>query len=253
MATTYKGTKYKLTTTELKKLARLCYQENGRVAAPAEASLMCNLYELVGHKKYDSLYDYVRNGGWFYKAAYYMDNGSVKDEVIESVRDVFVNGNRTVPLYVDEHDCWSDIVSASNNGVKFTKTDRSQYKRGVTVIKNRMGSTYTFWSFPSNVSDPFGYTDNARAPKAGTITDTDTVTTPTTIPTAKMTVTLPVLSRGSAGVPVRMWQCILQIFPDGIFGADTEARTESWQKEHGLTADGIVGKKTWSKGFKSIL
>lgn len=153
--------------------------------------------------------------------------------------------------------CGSDIVSASNNGVKFNKTDRSQYKQGVTVIKNRMGSTYTFWSFPSSVSDPFGYTDNIRAPKKGTVGAEDSSQNSSTaspsIPTAKVTVTLPVLSRGSTGQAVRIWQCILQIFPDGIFGADTEYRTEVWQKEHKLTADGIVGVKSWKAGFKSIM
>lgn len=33
---------------------------------------------------------------------------------------------------------------------------------------------------------------------------------------------------------------------DGSFGAKTEAATEAWQAEHGLTADGIVGAASWS-------
>lgn len=33
--------------------------------------------------------------------------------------------------------------------------------------------------------------------------------------------------------------------PDGIFGAATETAVITWQKNHGLTADGIVGEKTW--------
>lgn len=33
--------------------------------------------------------------------------------------------------------------------------------------------------------------------------------------------------------------------PDGVFGAATEAAVIAWQKNHGLTADGIVGEKTW--------
>ena len=33
--------------------------------------------------------------------------------------------------------------------------------------------------------------------------------------------------------------------PDGIFGAATEAAVITWQKNHGLAADGVVGEKTW--------
>ncbi|MCI5956374.1 MAG: peptidoglycan-binding protein [Clostridiales bacterium] len=33
---------------------------------------------------------------------------------------------------------------------------------------------------------------------------------------------------------------------DGDFGADTEAAVLQFQREHGLKADGIVGRKTWS-------
>ena len=32
---------------------------------------------------------------------------------------------------------------------------------------------------------------------------------------------------------------------DGVFGAKTEAAVKMFQEEHGLTADGIVGEKTW--------
>lgn len=33
--------------------------------------------------------------------------------------------------------------------------------------------------------------------------------------------------------------------PDGIFGAKTESAVKTYQREHGLTADGIVGAQTW--------
>ena len=73
------------------------------------------------------------------------------------MKDVLVNGNRTLPLYVDEHDCLSDIKSISTGNVK----DRSAYIQGKTVVKNTYGSTWTFWCFPDSNSDPFGYTDAA--------------------------------------------------------------------------------------------
>ena len=155
----YTGKKYHLTDTQVKKIARLCVQENGEAACAAEASLMANLFEL--QSKYLDLYDYVRNGGWFYRAAHYMDTGSCSSSAIAKVKDVLVNGNRTLPAYVNEHDCFSDIKSVTNNGKSVTKTDRSKYKKDVTVIKNRYGSTYTFYCFPAEGSDPFGYTAEA--------------------------------------------------------------------------------------------
>ena len=154
-------TKYPLTDSQLKKIARLCQQEQGTVAgAKAEASLMANQLETNAsrRKKYgtgaDGLYNWVRNGGWFAKAAHWMDNGSVTDAILAGVKDVLVNGNRTLPLYVDEHDCFSDIQSISTGSVK----DRKAYVQGKTVVKNKYGSTWTFWCFPDSTSDPFGYT-----------------------------------------------------------------------------------------------
>ena len=162
-------TKYPLSETQLLHIARLCKQEQGTVAgAKAEASLMANQLETSAsrRKKYgtgaDGLYNWVRNGGWFAKAAHWMDNGSVSDAILAGVKDVLVNGNRTLPLYVDEHDCFSDIKSISTGSVKY----RSAYVPGKTVVKNKYGSTWTFWCFPDSTSDPFGYT--AAAYKAAT-------------------------------------------------------------------------------------
>ena len=157
-------TRYALNDTQLVQIARLCQQEQGTVAgAKAEASLMANQLETskTRQQKYgtgaDGLYNWVRNGGWFSRAAHWMDNGSVSDAVLAGVKDVLVNGNRTLPLYVDEHDCLSDIKSISTGNVK----DRSAYIQGKTVVKNTYGSTWTFWCFPDSNSDPFGYTDAA--------------------------------------------------------------------------------------------
>ena len=159
-----KSKKYNLTETQLLKIARLCQQEQGTVkGAKAEASLMANQLETSKsrQKKFgtdaNGLYKWIRNGGWFAKAAYWMDNGKVSKEVLSGVRDVLINGNRTLPLYVDEHDCLSDIKSISTGNAK----NKSDYIRGKTKVRNRYGSTWTFWTFPDSKSDPFGYTDAA--------------------------------------------------------------------------------------------
>ena len=246
---TYKGTKYSLTALQLKKITRLCDQEQGSVAGcAAEASLMANLYELQGKRKYNSLYEYVRNGGWFYRAAYYMDNGSCTQKELDAVKDVLVNGNRTLPLYVDEHDCFSDIKSATNNGKPIKITDRSAYKQNVTIIKNRYQSTYTFWSFPAPGSDPFGYTNNSRAPKSGSA-PTSSESTETYVDLA---VRLPQISEGSKGKAVQIWESLIQVAVTGVFDKRLDEATKAWQKKHGLATDGIVGPKSWREGFDSI-
>ena len=145
-----------LTEAQLKGIANIAYRENGEEAVSDEVSLMANLFEL--QTKYKTVYDYVRNSGWFGKAGNDMDNGYCTNSALNKVKDVLVNGNRTLPLWVNEHDCFSDLVYASNNGKNFKVNDRSQYIKDVTQIKNVYGAVYTFYKFPSPVADPFGYT-----------------------------------------------------------------------------------------------
>jgi putative chitinase len=53
------------------------------------------------------------------------------------------------------------------------------------------------------------------------------------------------LKNGSQGEDVKQLQIKLGVDPIGKFGPKTEAAVKAWQSEHGLTADGIVGPKTW--------
>lgn len=163
--------KYNLTDSQVKQIARLCVQEQGgsEAGTKAEASLMANLLETssMRQNKYGSdgngLYNFVRNGGWFYKAAHFMDDGFASATQVAWVKDVLVNGNRTLPQYIDEHDCFSDIASISTGNIR----TRSDYVKNKTIIKNKMGSTYTFYCFPTSTSDPFGYTAAAYNKVAG--------------------------------------------------------------------------------------
>jgi peptidoglycan hydrolase-like protein with peptidoglycan-binding domain len=62
----------------------------------------------------------------------------------------------------------------------------------------------------------------------------------------------PTLQNGSSGLPVRRLQSrliatgFLSGEVDGNFSADTEAAVRQLQEERGLTADGVVGPKTWA-------
>ncbi len=69
-------------------------------------------------------------------------------------------------------------------------------------------------------------------------------------------ITLQVLRRGSKGNTVTAVQQLLAAKgyksgkTDGIFGANTEAAVKRFQAANGLTADGIVGKNTYTKLLK---
>lgn len=153
--------KYELTGDELQGIANLCLQEQGTLdGVKAEASLAANLLETspkYSNKYGHDIYSFMRNSGWFSRAPYWMDNGSAGDIQIAAVYEVLVNGHRTLPQYIVEHDCLGDIICVKNNGIAFSKFDRSQYLPDITVIQNVYGSVYTFHSFPNPHGDPFGY------------------------------------------------------------------------------------------------
>jgi len=144
---------YQLSNEELLGIARLCQQEQGSaIGAAAEASLMCNKFEQ--QSKYTSLYKYVRDCGWWANSAYYMENGACRGDTLQSVASVIIEGERTLPDYIDEHDYPGDIVSISTGDDPW---DKSQYIPNITIIHNSMGSVYTFYCFPDTGCDPFGY------------------------------------------------------------------------------------------------
>ena len=161
------GQKYNLSDSDLKSLAFVAYKEQGTVnGAAAEATLMANRFELHG-KRFSSVKDYVRNSGWFAKSKNRIDNpGYVPTAVLSAVKDVLVNGNRTLPLYIDEHDYFGDISKIVTGSRTYdgwiSKRTRSHYVPNQTIIYNKMGATYTFYVFPTPSSDPFGYTKAAK-------------------------------------------------------------------------------------------
>ena len=186
--------KYNLTEDQLLQIASLCAQEQGHsrpLGAAAEASLMANKFEVQGSKyaskysnKADALYHYIREIGWWHAAGTYMDKRNAKPEIVEAVRDVLVNGNRTLPKYVNSHDCPNcgtnkcpsgkkgDICEVITNGVTYTSAtdvaDRSKYIAHQTKVINVYGTKgATFYSFPSTAGDPFSYKDTKLRAKYG--------------------------------------------------------------------------------------
>lgn len=60
------------------------------------------------------------------------------------------------------------------------------------------------------------------------------------------------LKLGSRGNDVKTLQSKLNLMADGIFGPLTQEAVKEFQRNNGLTPDGIVGTKTWDKlGFST--
>lgn len=122
-------------------IAKVITQETGgsdEVAAKQEASQMANLNE-VQYKKSatgENIYNTVAKSGWY--AGGVRKSTKATNVAKQAVNDVLVNGKRTLPRYVVEHDTFpTDIVNAKA---------RSEYKKGDSV-KNRYGSNYKFYTF----------------------------------------------------------------------------------------------------------
>lgn len=60
------------------------------------------------------------------------------------------------------------------------------------------------------------------------------------------------LRTGNAGKAVKVWQTIVDVKADGIFGQETYNATIEFQKARGLKADGIVGAKTWKEALEHV-
>ena len=188
---TFNGQTYNLDDETIRKLVSKAVTEQGNdvTGVGFELSIMANLYELQG-RKYGSILNFVTNSGWFGNAAAYM-NGNPGPELMAVGRDVLVNGNRTLPLYVNEHDCWfchntadryqycsngnlGDICWIKNDGAQMSDrgsiTNRSNYVRDKTIIKSVYydeGAYYIFYVFAPNGGDPFGYTPDAKRTMTG--------------------------------------------------------------------------------------
>ena len=67
-----------------------------------------------------------------------------------------------------------------------------------------------------------------------------------------ISVRLPVITIGSLGKAVELWQIIAGVKADGIYGDKTNAATKAIQKVHGLEQTGVVDAKTWKAGLNSI-
>ena len=124
----------------------------------------------------EGLYNYIRYNKWWNSSAYFMDKKNASPEVVDAVRNVLVYGKRTLPKYVNSHDCLScnkgrkcpsgkngDICIVKNDGVVQTQSviinKRSLYVPHSTQLANvyDLNNFKIFYTFPNESSDPFSY------------------------------------------------------------------------------------------------
>lgn len=130
---------YNLTDSQLNDVATCITGETGGndlFASMQEASQMANLNEVTYGKSNtgDNLYNTL-HGGWYASSSW---SRGVTDTAKQAAKSVLVEGKRTLPRYVTEHDTFPmDIVNAK---------ERSEYKFG-DPVSNRYGSNYKFYDF----------------------------------------------------------------------------------------------------------
>lgn len=156
---------FKLTDAEIRGVANIIKHEQGTNEGRfAEASLIANRAEI-----HNASIKSTCTGGWFAHGKVRFSVGTNDAKCIQIVKKVLVDGKRTLPGYVDEHDYIGDIATVTNDGVS-VKSDKSKWESHKTKIHNNMGSTYTFYSFPGGYKsgvDPFGYTSESNRSKYG--------------------------------------------------------------------------------------
>lgn len=164
--------KYKLNDQQIRGIANIVLHENACSidAMYAEASQIANRTDIKGDS-YATPANAVKTvtSGWYAKGKERYNAGTNNKTAIEVVKKVFCGGFRTLPRYIDEHDYIGDISSAKN-GLVNVKNDKSKWIQFKTIVKNKMGSTYTFYSFPGGYKtgvDPFGYTSKKYREKWG--------------------------------------------------------------------------------------
>ena len=269
---------YNLNTRQIRGLANIVAHEQGTLAGMmAEASLMANLTDIKGDDRAttENLIA-MAVGGWFAYGQKRYDQGTTNEKAIRAVKAVLVNGKRTVPRYINEHDCLSDIVKVTNNAKQFSKSDRGKYKRGTTVIQNKYGGTYVFYDFPGGAEtgvDPFGYTSEAMKKKWGDFCYTvDQASDESFIPGELYPGTWPVLPDDSWGVkrdyfkigdgvvtlkkyPTQIkrvqellkWAGFYSGSVDGKYWVETAAAVRKCQKYFDLDVNGCFGEKCLKK------
>jgi peptidoglycan hydrolase-like protein with peptidoglycan-binding domain len=98
-------------------------------------------------------------------------------------------------------------------------------------------------STPKKLVETYGTPEKYMSSWKGSVASSET----------EMVICMPTIKKGSGGLAVKLWQAIVGVETDGIFGGATERATISFQNRAGLAVDGIVGKNSWKAGLKDFV
>lgn len=158
--------------------------------AEAELSLLLNLYESRHPDAVDpsiqEIAQWATDCGWFAHAARRWEKTVGPDYV--AVAHSVLAGNRVMPPYILEHDCMEDLAYIETDGVRYSPYQKDKYVSGVTVCYQatvhehngrrfgfRRPTHWTFYSFPTPTSDPFGYLCGEDCPHRNTTSEEDII------------------------------------------------------------------------------
>ncbi|MEP7008487.1 MAG: N-acetylmuramoyl-L-alanine amidase [Sphingomonas bacterium] len=142
-------------------------------------------------------------------------------------------------------------IEAENRGIAadpWPEVQMLAYRRGVAAILGKIGvgaimcCGHKEYALPlGRKSDPSFDMVDFRAGVAALLTGVQSVPSPAIGDSPR-----PILRRGAKGALVKEMQAMLGLPQDGIFGPNTEAKVRAFQQAQRLSADGVVGAKSWA-------
>lgn len=140
--------------------------------AAAELSLLLNLFESrhpdAVNPSIQEIAQWATDCGWFAHASRRWETTAGPEYV--AVAHSVLSGNRVMPPFILEHDCVEDLAYIETDGIRYSPYQKDKYVSGVTVCYQatvhehngrkfgfRKPTHWTFYSFPTAKSDPFGY------------------------------------------------------------------------------------------------
>ena len=166
----WNGNKFMMTEGQARGMVAMISNENAGSVAEVKttASQMANRFDKYGSsygEGIEGLINYVKTSRWYDSGTgeKYDENYDASAEYIDAVKDVLIEGNRTIPPQVVQFATGtSQWIAARNEGTEINVDDRDQFKSGVTEIEELFGDhakwIFYQWADPDAKSgDPFGY------------------------------------------------------------------------------------------------
>lgn len=227
--------------TPLSRGYRVSYNDPWCATYVSAMAILCNLTSIMFTEcSCDALISKYKSKGRWVEDDSYVPN--IGDHVQYDWQDNGIGDNTGTPDHI------GIIVSKKGNTMTVIEGNISN---SVGYRKLQINGKYIRgYCCPDFASLATGKTSSVPVIDSNKVTNTATSNTPTNM----FTINLPTLRRGSKGDSVRALQILLignncscgSSKDDGEFGSGTESAVRKYQKEKGLTVDGVAGKDTWS-------